>query len=490
MLGRPVLFLNYAFVATIFLLNFLGLSLIKWIYPVAGFVAILAFLSLELKHTLPLLVAWSFIEGQSRIVWHYHPAFRLLFDIMIGACILRTLLNQRRVDIQRLLPLPLLGLLLLHFLWYAVEFFNPNSVSVLGPIAATKIYIFPFAMFWMFRMNPEAFDRDGLDRLSLAGMTLLTLEAILALYQIQTGDSLVLGISPYYLNAMKTDVFVGANFRPFGTMFAPGVVGVYLFLATGLLFIRQKFKLKYIFLLLPLIIIIIGGTILGSQVRSALVKFSLLALAGTAAIILTSAVSSARKLFIAVSTTIMFIGVLSTAIYLANQSSIVGLDKGLERWQTIDSFEAFKAGRAGPTMALVIAEQRLKEFPIGLGPGVTGAASSVSRESLDRDPIYNRETFWGYDNLFLSLIVEFGYGAIFYSLLILGIPFLLLRKIVRQFRSHNRFAARVSFVAFMQISIILLGNWGAIGLPYNPESFFFWLWAAAGLNVSTIDVST
>ncbi len=489
MIGRPVLFLNYALVAGIFGLNFLGLPLLKWIYPLAAVSALVAFLGLNLPHTLPLLLAWSFIEGQSRVVWNYHPAFRILFDVMVGACILRTLLNQKRVDIHRLLPLPLLGLLLLHFLWYAVELFNPNSVSVFAPIAATKIYVFPFAMFWMFRMNPEAFDREGLRRLSLAATVLLGLEALLALYQIQTGDSLVLGISPSYLNAMKTDVFVGANFRPFGTMFAPGVVGVYLFLATGLLFVREKFTLKHLLLLLPLVVLI-GGTILGSQVRSALVKFALLAVTGAAAIILSSTVPRARKLFLALATSLLFVGVLITGVYFAKQSSGVGLDKGLERWQAIDSFEAFKARRAGLGMALVIADLRLREFPIGLGPGVTGAASSVSRDALDRDPIYGRETFWGYDNLFLSLIVEFGYGAIFYACLVLGIPLLLLHRTVHLFRGKHRFAARVSFVAFTQISIILLGNWGAIGLPYNPESFFFWLWAAAGLSVSATDVST
>ncbi len=488
-INRPVLILNYAFVALIFVLNFLGLPVIKWIYPLAALAAILTLALFNLKHTLPLLLVWCFIEGQSRIVWSYHPAFRLLFDVLVGVAILRTLFVRRRVDAHKLLPLPLMGLLLLHLLWYAVEFFNPNSVSMLSPIAATKIYVFPFLMFWMFRMNPEAFDREGMRQLSIVALTLMTLEALLALYQLQMGDSLLLGISPYYLNAMKTDVFTDANFRPFGTMFAPGVVGVYLFLATGFFFVREKFTPRALLLLL-FVLVLVGVTILGSQVRSALVKFSLLIVSGAGAVILTSAVTTSKKLFFTCLTGLIALGTITAAYQIAVRSTNFNLEKGLERWETIDNFEALKGRRAGATMALVIAELRLREFPLGLGAGVTGAASSVSREALESDPIYNRETYWGYDNLFLSLIVEFGYGAIFYALLVLGIPLLMLKRTIQLFRRKDRFSARLSFIALTQVLVILLGNWVAIGLPYNPESFFFWLWAAAGLNVSMSDVST
>ncbi len=487
-LARPLLFLNYSLVAVIFALNFLGIPALKWVYPVAALAALVTVASFELAITLPLLLTWCFLEGQARVVWSYHPVFRLLFDILVGAAILRTLLARRRVDVQNLLPRPLLILLLLHVLWYGVEVLNPNAVSYFAPVAATKIYIFPFLMFWMFRMNPEAFGVENLARLTRAALVLVALEALLSLYQLSAGDGLVRSISPSYLAAMKTDVFVGVDFRPFGTMFAPGVVGVYLFLSAGLLFLRDRFSKRAV-VLISLLLVLLGVTILGSQVRSALVKYLLLLAAAAGILFFTSPPPRLRRPFLAL-LTLFAAGALALAVGRPpSGDAAVSIERGLERWKMIDSFEAFKARRAGPGMALVIARGRLAEFPLGLGPGVTGAASSVSREALDRDPLYDRETFWGYDNLFLSLVVEFGYGAVFYALLVLGVPLVLLRRAVRLLRAGDRYRCRVTAIAFTQLSIILLGNWGAIGLPYNPESFFFWLWAAVGLNVSTTDVS-
>jgi hypothetical protein len=140
----------------------------------------------------------------------------------------------------------------------------------------------------------------------------------------------------------------------------------------------------------------------------------------------------------------------------------------------------FQSKRVTPSLALKVVAERLMSFPIGIGPGLTGAASSV----MDRDPIYDREVFWGYDNLFLSLVIEFGVGAIFYVGLVLSAFVSTARAAWRARLRGDAFAARVGGVALAQMGVILLGNWGAIGLPYNPESYFYWFWAALALNLA------
>ena len=32
--------------------------------------------------------------------------------------------------------------------------------------------------------------------------------------------------------------------------------------------------------------------------------------------------------------------------------------------------------------------------------------------------------------------------------------------------------------------ILIIGNWGAIALPFNPESFYFWLYASIAVSVA------
>jgi hypothetical protein len=481
------LLINYLFIILIFGLNFLGLSQLQYVYlAYIGFAFLVAF-TMDLKTSILIILTYSFIEGQARILWNYHPFFRLSFDLLVGAALIHSLLVKRNLENVKALPKYMLVLLVLHIGWYLVELFNPNSVSGFAALAAMKIYIFPFLVFLIIRNHPEIFKEKSLDDIVGLLILLIILESILALYQGQILEGLLLSISPYYQNALK-NIFIGSDFRPFGTGFLPGVISIYLFLTFGFLFIRRKLSTKYIILVFN-ISCLVFLTVLSSHVRSALVKLGLLLIGCILTIFISSNISANIKYIRAMKFLVAFLLFGATAGYVSSEYKIINFERALGRWEKVTSYEAFKSGRAGPEQAAEILRFRLTQYPLGLGPGVTGAASSVAKSEMENDPIYTRDTFWGYDNLFLSIVVEFGYGAIFYILLVVSIPIILLKRSLNQLKLGHNYEARVILIAFFQVSIILLGNWGAIGLPYNPESFFFWLWTAVALNISKEDDS-
>ena len=484
---RPILTLNYVFTALIFALNFAGTPALKYLFLTYTAFVFAAVLASEFETSLKVILCFCFLEGQGRILWDYQPFFRVAFDLLVGLAIVKTYVSKRKIETLGWLPAPLLGLVALHFFWYVVEIFNPDSIGYVAPLAATKIYIFPFIFFMMLRQNKDSFGEREIGSLCILLMCLITLESLLSLYQLQGLDEFMLAITPTYSAAMKGDVFTNQDFRPFGTTFLPGAVSVYLFLSSGFLFLKKDFSKRYVTLLL-LVIALISVTLLLSQVRSAALKFSVVLLGSVAALFFTSPRTRLEKGVTLVQLTLASTALIGALAFFLGTGDVIDLSRGLDRWRTVTSYEKFKSGRAGPEIAALVVRQRLEKFPLGIGPGLTGAASSVSRDLMDQDPVYDRNTFWGYDNLFLSLIVEFGYGFIFYTLLIISLPLLIFKRFVHVYRQGLVYEARVTLVAFIQTSVIVLGNWGAIGLPYNPESFFFWLWTATALNVSDLTV--
>lgn len=480
-LQRPTLVVNYCLIAVIFALNFVGLPSVKFVHLAYFCFALICTALLDLRTTIHFIISFAFIEGQSRILWNYHPLARVAFDLLVSTTLLRCVVNQRGIRSVGTLPRAGLVLILLHFLWYLVQFFNPASVTILAPLAAIKIYVFPFFVFLMFRNQSEIFEETLLEGVQRAVFFLIVAECTLALYQLMQGDTFMLGISPYYRSAMRDGVFTGLDFRPFGTAFLPGAISVYLYLAIGLVFlVKRTSKLFWTSTVVLGVLAVI--TLLATQVRSATLKFGFVYLISVLAVSLVTKLSAFSRLGVLIKTAI--VGALLVSLTgLVASTQLIDLGPGLARWDRISSYEEFKSGRAGPEMAWVITKLRLAEFPLGIGPGLTGAASSVSRDVIEKDPIYTKETFWGYDNFYLSLIVEFGYGAVFYMLLLLCIPVFIARTIVRLVRRDQLFEARVAIISLSQVVVIMLGNWGAIGLPYNPESFFFWFWTALALNM-------
>jgi len=479
--GKLTSLFNYLWIFLIFILNFAGSPHLKWV--LVGYTGFVLFSSLFLsfKDSFPIILTFCFIEGQGRILWEYNPLFRVAFDLVLGIALIKSFVSKIEFKVTDALPPAMMLMIFFHYLWYFVELFNPNSLSIVATIAATKIYLFPFLLFILFRRNRDIFTLDWLQGLGTLLVVIFLLESILSIYQTLKLDDLMLSISPYYSKAMRGEIFSALRFRPFGTTHIPGGISIYIVLPLGMLFLRKKIGMPYL-LVLSVLFGLISITLLASQVRSAMVKGGLIVFGSIFATILASRLKKKAKAFIFASSLMAITISMLGLVYYLNQNQLFNLSAGLQRWQMISSVQDLKAKRLGPIDAAFVAIEKIKNYPIGIGPGMTGAVSSFTADLFAKDPIYTIDTLWSYDNLFLYLIVEFGIGAIFYIALILSFPVLLLRRF---FIIHSRgdlANSKMILISLISIVVIILGNWGGLGIPYNPESFFFWFWAAVGMN--------
>lgn len=474
--------LNYIFITIIFLLNFLGKPEIKFVY--LGYVTFLYLIVLlyDFPYIITPIIAFSFIEGQGRILWGYHPFVRLAFDGLIIIATLRNFIKNKDFNITKLLPKPMLILVLLHFLWYTVEIFNLDSVNFFAAIAGTKLYIFPFFLLIYLRQNESYFNIENLQKMANMILLLLFLESLLSFYQLQGLENFMLGISPNYHKAMRGGIFTLDKFRPFGTTHLPGGISMYIFITTGLIFLRKKMSKSFMLIAIPLIPTLVL-VLITTQVRSATLKFSLILLGTLVSYLINTA--KLNKALIKLT----LVGVIASAGFITIYPSIsryidqyINLEAGLQRWKGFSDIDDFASQRSSFSFAYKTISERLEKFPLGLGPGVSGAVITLSLEEIKDDPVYTLDTFWGFENFYISLAVEFGYGFIFYLFYILIIPVISTVFWYRTYKLKRYDSARVIAVSLVILVTILMGNWGAIGFTYNPESFYFWLTTAIIFN--------
>ncbi len=478
-----ILLINYFLIFIIFALNFLGSPFLKYTFAAYALFTLISVLFLDLSVSIKIILTFCFLEGQGRILWEYNPIFRLAFDGILGVAMIKSWTQSNKNPNKIQLPKIMRIFILLHFLWYVVEIFNINSVSMMGHLAATKLYVFPFLLLMLFLANKKTFSLENLKSIGTIIIVLFVSEGLLTLFQLQQGEGLLLKITPYYENAFKGGVFIMEKFRPFATTHLPGAISVYLFLSIGLLFLREKFSKKY-FGIVGIVIALSILVLLICQVRSATLKFIFQVVLSLGAIFFTSSnkLGSFLKISLIMAIAVPLLIYQIAKFDLNSNASFINLAPSISRWDNVNSYEGLKARRAGLIEAFNIAVSKLDAFPIGIGPGMTGAASSFSAEQILNDPVYTRKNFWGFDNFYLSMIVEFGYGCIFYLLFIFSIPVYLFKYFRTLYRDKHVYEARIILICITQIFIILLGNWWAIGLNYNPESFFFWFWTAIGFS--------
>lgn len=475
--------LNYLLLTIVFAVNFMGHPGLKYVYLVYSIFIFISILTFKSHTVLPLIISYAFIEGQGRILWGYHPASRIAFDLLIAIATVKGFITNKDIKLARLLPHHMLILIALHFLWYLVEMFNVDGINTLAAIAGTKVYIFPFFLFIYFRQNEDFFVPDNLKSVANLIIFLLFMESALALYQLQHLENFMISISSNYVNAMRGDIFTMSKFRPFGTTQLPGAISVFIFLTTGLIFVRRKMTawlISGLIFLLPLFFVVL----IVCQVRSAMLKFFVVFIG----ILISLFVNSQKKIATTIrvaALTLVILPVITLVFYPKIEKYIdtyINIEAGLQRWEGFEGVEDVAAHRVTPSYAFDIALKKLAEFPMGIGPAMTGAAGSLSVDLIQKDPIYNKQTFWGYDNFYLSMIIEFGYGAIFYLAYFFSVPFALIYFFKEMYRNGDYLRSRLISIALVNIVVILLGNWGAQGISYNPESFFFWFWAAIGFN--------
>lgn len=482
-ISRLIIPITYILLVIHFILNFLISPLLIPFYAVELAFIILVVLSTDFNKSIIPIISLFFIEGQGRILMSYHPVMRNIFDIVIGLAILKSISQKRSIMPMHALPHGLIFVIGLHFIWYSLQIFNVNSIGILGVVAASKIYIFPFFMFFLFLNNPLT--KNNLLQLQNLIIFIVAGECALSIYQMNLQESSVLPITGYYMKSLRQGIFTGLNFRPYGTGFAPGSFSVYFFLTVGFFFFKAKNSVLKNALIL-ILQILTWFCLFIMQVRSALLKHIIILVCINIGFFLISELKVKAIVKFAIMISIFIFGL----SFLPNMETLfpdIDFKKSTERIAVLSDIEQAGAQRAGASTIIELAIKKLGDNPLGLAPGRTGAASTLGASFIASDPLYDRFSSWTHDNLIISLIIDLGVGCIFY---ISFIGILLIKLIFNTFlHYYNRriHAYRVSLIASVSCSLIIAGNWGAVGLPYNPESFIFWFFLAVGLNANYIE---
>lgn len=441
----------------------------------------------DVEDTIWVFMSLSLFEGQGRVIWGYNIAFRLMFDLLLGLAIIKGLTLSRRLINREIIPNYLLLGIIMHFIWWLLEIFNPSGPDLFSAFATSKYYVFPFFLFFFFQNFPLDLNSEQGQKRVQSMLVLLTLSAFLVIFQNFQGESLIYKISPAYANLTeKFKVFTGRNFRPWGTSFNPGGMSIFFYSALGFVFIYrpQVFGAKNtIKLTLSNLLRVgaIGAMLFASfvgQVRSATLKSVLILGIMFFLKFLGSRLKAKRSMTLVLILLGGFLVFPFLNIKLDNDS--LGLSGTLNRWDGID-VNSLSSHRVGLDGALDRFEDRV-ELPFGYGLGMTQnflpGYGERRKEHLDVPFFF----FFHLDNLFFFLFLELGLGAFIYIYIMIALNISLLSRLITLLRWSEITAFAVAACSFSSVFVVTLFSWGAVSLPFNPESFYFWFWSALGFN--------
>jgi hypothetical protein len=467
-------------------LNFLGLPLVKLNFLVMTLVCVVICLVSPINEAIPSLMYYSLFEGQGRIVWGYHPLFRIVFDLTSALLVLRNLIKNRKLYDEKRLPKMIYIGIICHFMWWFFELFNPEGAGALPALATAKYYIFPFLLFLTFIQNPlDINDQKTINFFTKLMIVFVSIGA-LSLYQNEMGETFMDGISTNYSNLFeKFKEFKGARFRPWATSHSPGGFSSFIYPTIGYLFFvssRYIKNKKLTYFIYPLKIVSLGIIIFASfitQVRSALIKAL-----GTLFIGFWLNVWGSKDRIRMLATLGITLGLaLPVAISKYNElEKSFNLAETMKRWQELQD-QGVGTQRSGVEEIVEVFINR-GSF-MGFGPGMTTGYLphyQRQREKMVDIPAY---WFWSMDNLLAFLFLELGVGCIFYVFTVAAVHFYLIKFIIELKSRGREKEFLICAPALASITMMNIGNWGVVGLPFNPESFYYWMWASIGFNVYT-----
>ncbi|MCP4912847.1 MAG: hypothetical protein GY909_06990 [Oligoflexia bacterium] len=465
------------FVAFYVILNFIGSPTLKWNYMAIVAITIIGVVKFSWQQIILNLFFLFFIEGQGRILLGYNQISKVIFDFVIIIAIIKSYIVNKQIINLKKVPNFIYILITLHIAWYIFQIFNPDAASVFSVLGASKIYVFPFLMFFMFLINPLS--PKDLERVHWVIIIATFVQVALSTFQMNLKENFLINLAPYYANIMS-DRFTGYNFRPFGTTYAPGGPGVYLsYFSAFLLFSHSKKVLHKIILTVTILFSCFGLYIM--QVRASLLKFVLIiAVAGLVKLLINK-----KNLKNTIISGIFIIGTLTATLMTVDLNKMfpdLDLTQASQRLLVFKDIDSLKGRRISFDKALNTIFRKLDHNPIGLGPGRTGGAVSLAKAKIMADPVYGIKSTWTFDNLFISLAIDLGWGMLFYTSIIIILPLYLFFKTIKFYIKGKGTEITAMALASVSLFVILVGNWGVIGIPYNPESFCFWLWCSIGLN--------
>lgn len=469
-----LLFFNFA-------LNFAGNPALKYLFLVQVLMIVLSIILYNFEQVFLEIIILMFIEGQGRILWHYASWSRIAFDVITLMAVLKIFIHKKRVFDRKILPWPIIALIVLHLSWYLLQLFNVNAVSIFGAIAASKIYIYPIFLFLAVSISDLFPSNKHFKHMLYAFSLLVFMEMALNYFHFTTKQNHLYSISTYYYKAMKDGIFVDNLFRPFATTALPGVLAVYLFLTVGFLYFFQKniktTLLKWIIISLSIF------TIITCQIRSALVKYMLVIAFIQLGVLFYKRFSLRAIIPFFVIAILIFSGGDRFFTQMPEENNDENLTYALNRATSIAEIGKVKDSRLNLKGFGKIIIDKITKYPLGVGPGMTGAASSINQEAIAKNPFIKKEFLWTSDNLIISFALDLGIGGIFFLSLILIIPLYFLKYLLKMYAIKDELHYNYLLICLSTTVVIIIGNWGAVGLTYNPESFIFWLFSAIGFKV-------
>jgi hypothetical protein len=459
------------------LLNFAEVPALKYFY----IIEVLVFFYLAFTKRFQDLIFTTFtfilIEGQGRILGNYNLLSKNLFDLFLIIIFVKSFIRSRNFFSYKRVPLFFYFLIVGHFLWYFIQIFNFQSVGPIGVLLASKIYIFPILFFFTFMNEEVDFKAMNNDKFLLKVLILLGVQAYLVFHQKTFGEVHLLEIHPYYSKPIGKQ-FTGHLFRPFGTSHLPGGISVYISYVICLLFFFPSRKTITSLLKIAVVFSLIFACFI-MQVRTGLIQLGLVAFFSALYLSLRS-----RMKFLYFPLVLSSLLLIPLAFDNVKEIDTAFPDLNLE--QSILRFELLKDNnklyeqRASSDKFFKTLSEKLTKTPFGLGPGRTGAANVLFVGKIKNDLAYDLDYSWTLDNLFISLAIDFGYGMIFYALLVILMPLYLIGSVIYRYIRFREVIPILGTSAFATF-VMLLSSWGAIAIPYNPISFFYWFFLSCGL---------
>jgi len=470
-----------------FFLNYISSPLTNFSILLITIVTLFSIIFSKNDFSLISLILFSFVEGQGRVLWSYNPFFRIVFDLYCFVFILKLFGQNKKYIIKENIPVVCYIFFLLHILWFLLNLFNPYGAGPIYAFAAIKYYIFPPLLFFSFLNLKELKEVAYLQRIGFYIVCLSVATIILCSHQMSVGEESVYKISNNYQNLFdKYKGFTEAFFRPWGTSHVAGGMAIYLFLTVGFIFLfySMKGKAKNLFWFL---IVILGSwfTLFICQVRSAMIKHLLIFITVSYAYVLT-AKFRARYLALGVIGAILM--VIISFKFIDQFDTItkeLNLDFAIKRYEVLlDRDNEKSSGGRGGVDHIYNRIVNDTNWPFGFGPGMLTSFlpryEERRKELTEIDPV----RFWAGDNLYLFLFLEMGIGALLYIGLIYSAPMVIIYKLYVNSKSLSKVQRRLAIMSVFIMMIIITGNWVAIGICFNPESFYYWLWAAIGVKSS------
>lgn len=437
------------------------------------------------KWSLLLIFTYICFEGFLKIISRYNPFVHVGADILVVILCLKVIIQ--RIWFRQGIPWPpppLTFFIIVHFVWFLVVFANPYALSFISSLAATKLYVTMFTLYFFGFHHAKNIKEINLYMVPWVVASIIHM--VLSLQQASAGPKALLALSPGY--AAPLAKFATQAFRPFGATSLPGGPAIFLFI-TAPLFIYFIIQSKSLFVKILLGVCIPFNLIVFflCQVRSALFK----AVLGTTLILIFYLIPSKYKVITKtnwkkIATVVSIILMLSYFSYRSQDFlgwvlQTQGYDKrAFERTESLFDSEITKARRGAWDRFVMY----LSEIPLGAGLSRTGAVGGKFIDLIEKDSFFPKDHFFT-DNLFLVVLIDLGIpGLLILSILIIILLFVGIRQlrtlILPEFRLIN-------MAILSSLISIVIGSYGAEGLIYNPEAPFFWFFSGVMIKLKTLD---